>query len=243
MPGLAQTAPSRSPTTGDPVQIAYAVRNRGCIALFCGDLPQARTDFERAVTINRHIGVSWGFTASLASLGLLCALEGRSEEAASNLDECWAVAKSGDDLALLRMAQWMLAERDLISGDSQAAYLRLAPLLDRPGLEELEDPILLKTLAWACAEVGDIRRASYAAAKALSRARTGNDRIALAHALQVQALVSTRSRGWAEAELLLSEGLSLTPKHAVPARRSPHAAGVCAISCWPRRLGEGTAMS
>ncbi len=195
---------------GDPVQIAYAVRNRGCIALFCGDWPQARTDFERAVAINRHIGVSWGFTAPLASLGLLCALEGRSEEASRYLDECWAVAATSDDLALLHMAQWMLAERDLISGNSQAAYARLVPLLERPGLEELEDPILLKTLAWASAEVGEIGRAVDIAAKALSTARAGNDRIALAHALQVQALVLTRSRNWVEAERSLSEALSLT---------------------------------
>ncbi len=194
---------------GDPVQIAYAVRNRGCIALFCGDWSQARTDFEQSLALNRNIGASWGFGAPLASLGLLCALEGRTEEAARYLDECQAVAEASDDLAQRRMVQWMLAECDLISGDSRAAYARLSPLLKRPGLEELVDPILLKTLAWASAEVGEIGAAVDAAARAVSCARAGNDRIALAHALQAQALVVTRSRNRPEARRVLDEGMAL----------------------------------
>jgi tetratricopeptide (TPR) repeat protein len=194
---------------GDPVQIAYAVRNRGCIALFCGDWPQARADFEQSLALNRNIGASWGFGAPLASLGLLCALEGRTEEAARYLDECQAVAEASDDLAQRRMVLWMLAERDLISGDGRAAYTRLSPLLKRPGLEELVDPIVLKTLAWACADVGEMGSAVDAAARAVSCARAGNDRIALAHALQAQALVATRSRNWPEAAQVLDEGLAL----------------------------------
>lgn len=195
---------------GDPVQIAYAVRNRGCIALFCGDWSQARTDFEQSLALNRNIGASWGFGAPLASLGLLCALEGRTEEAARFLDECQAVAVASDDLAQRRMVQWTLAECDLISGDSGSAYTRLSPLLERPGVEELVDPILLKTLAWACAEVGEMGSAVDAAARAVSCARAGNDRIALAHALQAQALVATRSGNWPEAAHVLEEGLALT---------------------------------
>jgi tetratricopeptide (TPR) repeat protein/transcriptional regulator with XRE-family HTH domain len=195
---------------GDPVQIAYAVRNRGCIALFRGEWSQARADFEQSLALNRNIGASWGFGAPLASLGLLCALEGRTEEAQRYLDECREVAEAGNDLAQRRMVQWMLAERDLISGDSRAAYARLSPFLKRPGLEEMVDPILLKTLAWAGAEVGEMAGAIDAATRAVSCARAGNDVIALAHALQVQALVATRSRQWAEAAHVLNEGLALT---------------------------------
>ena len=60
--------------------------------------------------------------------------------------------------------QRLLAEHDLRAGRPAEAQARLAPLLDRPGLEELDVTRLLPHLAWAHLELGDVTTAVAVAA-------------------------------------------------------------------------------
>src|SRR5207244_6819519 len=113
----------------------------------------------------------------------------------------------GGDLHLRRIVQRLLAEHDLREGRPAAARARLVPLLDRPGLEELDVTRLLPHLAWAHLEVGDVTAAVEVAGQAVRRARALPP--TLVDALWAQALVGLRQGHWEEAAQALREGLTL----------------------------------
>jgi len=191
---------------GDPAQIASFTSHRGEIAFFAGDWDQARVDCERAVALSREIGPTWASPYTLLHLGQLRLAEGAWDAAALCLEELGAMAGHAD-LRALRQAQGLLAEHDLLRSRPQSAYARLAPLLDRAGLEEWNVIPLLPRLAWAHLELGQVRQAEEVATGAVRRAQTGPYRLALVDALWVRALIAQRRERWNQARRTLDTGL------------------------------------
>ena len=57
--------------------------------------------------------------------------------------EALALSEGNGDLQGLRMASALMAEIEILEGRAEEARARLAPLLDRPGLEESDVTSLL----------------------------------------------------------------------------------------------------
>lgn len=203
---------------GDPALIAYLTSRRGMNSFFMGDWTRARADFEQAVSQNRALGTpSWGSMYPLLDLGRLLVATGDWDDAARCLEEGRALAERGGDLQALRVAQAALAERDLLAGEPRAAHDRLAPLCDRPGLEESGvTTFVLPRLAWALAELGDAGGAEAIAEQALRRARATGDRVTMAGVMRVRAIIAVRRRAWERGRQALDEGLSLTRRMPYP---------------------------
>jgi tetratricopeptide (TPR) repeat protein/transcriptional regulator with XRE-family HTH domain len=195
----------------DPQVIALMTFDRGLDAFYTGAWKQARSDFERAVTIFRAFGIAVG-AYPLLHLGLLCLVEGAWDDAGRYLDD--SIRVRGEDLEAKRLSVAVLAERDLLAGEPGLARDRLVPLLDRPGLQEWTVTCLLPVLAWAYLDLGEVDEAASAATQAVARAQTQHIWIALVDALRVRALVATRQGDWRAAEHALEEGLVLA--HPMP---------------------------
>jgi tetratricopeptide (TPR) repeat protein len=193
--------------------VAIMTAVRGYIAFLTGDWTGARADLERSASLAHQIGASW---LTPWELGRLCLAEAKWEEASRYLEECIVTAHQSGDLQALRLAQATLAERDLLQGRPAAAYARLAPLLDRSGLEECQVTELLPVLAWAHLELGEVEQATDVAARAGSRARAQGHRLSLVEALRVQGLVALRQERWDDAVRVLEEAVSLARRMRYP---------------------------
>jgi tetratricopeptide (TPR) repeat protein len=194
---------------GDPTLVASSTYVRGLTTFFTGDWNQGRIDVERAVALSRQLGESWVLVEALLALGELCLSCGQWEEASRCLEEARTTAEHRGDLLILRLAQVRLAERDLLQGRPEAARDRLSPLMEA-GTPLTDAPSILTLLAWASLDLGDAERAETLVVLSVRRAREEGNRLALAPAFRVQALVAIRQGCWAEAQGVLEEGLSLT---------------------------------
>src|SRR6185437_4542823 len=83
------------------------------------------------------------------------------------VQEALALAAASGDLQALRWAATTMAEIEILEDRPEAARARLAPLLDRPGLEECDVTMLLPVLAWAQLELGHADEAAETVAQAL----------------------------------------------------------------------------
>lgn len=194
---------------GYPEAIASTLALRGFIAFHRGNWVQARADGERALTMSHEIGPSNGFIFPRVWLGQLRVAEGAWEEAAGYLEEAAALTGRSRQLRKLRWAQGTLADLDVRAGRAGAAITRLAPLLDRPGLQEHDVTMFLHVLAEAHLLKGNVAEADRVVTQAVARARAGQLRRALVEGLRVQALVALRQERWAGAASRLEEGLAL----------------------------------
>jgi tetratricopeptide (TPR) repeat protein len=131
------------------------------------------------------------------------------------LEESCDIALRSGHLDPLRWAHALLAERDIVAGQAEAARARIVPLLEQPGQEGSNVTLLISMLAWAYLELGELGQADACDEQAIGRARAANDRRMLVNALRIQALVRARQGRWVEAKGALEEGLDL-------ARSMPH---------------------
>jgi tetratricopeptide (TPR) repeat protein len=138
------------------------------------------------------------------------------DEAARVLEDCVTTLERSGWRALLREAQSLLAERDLLEGHPEVARSRLIPLLDRPGMAEHSATRLLPALAWAHLDLGERAEAEQVVTQAISRMRADHNRLDLVNALRVQAIIALRQERWDEAESSLEEGLALARKMPYP---------------------------
>jgi tetratricopeptide (TPR) repeat protein len=196
---------------GDPGPLVDLVRARGMMAFYMGDWGQARRDFDRTQAISREIGPSYpyGGWPALLPMGRLALAEGQWELATRTSAEVVALTQEAGDTYAQREAQELLAELDLRAGRPQAAYARLAPVRDQPGIEERGVTPLRVLLAWAHLELGENEAAQTVVADALRRLRADDDRLGLVDAVRVQAQVQLGSGRWMEAAASLEEGLAL----------------------------------
>ncbi len=201
---------------GDPAEMAYLLYGRGLNAFALGEWQRARPDFERAATLVGSTGQFWYATYPPHGLGVLCLAEGRQEEAAHHLTQALRLAQRNHDLQALCWVQGALAEWDLLSGRPGAARVRLAPLLDVPGLMVSYSREALAILAWAYLELGEADQAQALLAQVLGTARQARMGPTLVQALRVQALVLSKQERWQEAEQALQEALTLCRGMAAP---------------------------
>ena len=196
--------------------MAYLLYGRGLNAFALGEWKRARPDFERAATFVGSTGQFWYATYPPHGLGLLCLAEGREEEAAHYLAQALTLAQRNHDLQALCWVKAALAEWDLLSGRPEAARVRLAPLLDAPGLMVSYSRESLSLLAWAYLELGEVDQAQALLAQVLRTARQARMGPTLVQALRVQALVLSKQERWEEAENALQEALTLCRRMAAP---------------------------
>jgi tetratricopeptide (TPR) repeat protein len=199
---------------GAPAIIADMTIRLGASAFFNGDWAQARHYYEQVQTIHRQIGIaptSCAYADLLLNLGRLRLAEGDWEAASRYLEESRTIFEPQAKRMGLRAVQSLLAERDVLAGQPEAARARLLPLLDRWGVEEwIVTTHVLPALAWTCLEQGNTNQGAKLVADAIRRARAQNYRLGLVEALRVQAMLALRQGHWDEAECALEEGLALS---------------------------------
>jgi tetratricopeptide (TPR) repeat protein len=125
------------------------------------------------------------------------------------LADALTLAEETADLQARRWAATTMAELEIREGRPDLAQARLAPVLDRPGLEECDVTTLLPVLAWAHLEQGSMAQAADILEQALARARRQDMRLVVVEALRIQALGALRQGDSEVAARSLAEGLHL----------------------------------
>lgn len=201
--------------TGDPAARAFALALRAWLATIGGDWPGAAADLERAQALEGAAPDSWYAPYPRLFLARLQLRAGDWDAAASAGHAALALAERGGDLQAVRWTAQGLAELAVRQGSPTEAVTRLAPLLDRAGLEECDVTGLLPVLAWARLDLGEADEASALVEQALARARREGLRLVVAEALLAGARVALRRGDEDAAGRGVEAGLAL-------ARAMPH---------------------
>jgi tetratricopeptide (TPR) repeat protein len=206
---------------GDPNKIVFALQVRGKLAGLSGDWSHTRAAWERAALIARRVGMAESLVDCLLALGRLCLNEGRWEEAERYLDEALALAEQSGHRGYLPAIHSTWAGRDLLAGQPEPAYARLAPLLDAPPADPITDTGRMADelrLSVACVQLerGEVAQAAELAATALQRIRAHQEPDQMMGALHVQAMVLVRQGHWTAAANALAEGLALARSLGLP---------------------------
>jgi tetratricopeptide (TPR) repeat protein/transcriptional regulator with XRE-family HTH domain len=199
---------------GDPREISYRALEVAWMAFILGDWSQSRLYAERSLTVALSLDNLATYFQPLYTLGELSLYEGEWEHAAGYLHECDTIARHMKVAEMLREAQGMLAEMDLLRGDPQAALARLQPLLDGPTWGE--DLNFLLRLAWTYLEMENVAGPAFAgvrlpafagvrlaedtAAKAFAEATRQRVPVCQVEALRIQGMIATRREDWEKAE-------------------------------------------
>jgi tetratricopeptide (TPR) repeat protein len=200
---------------GDPRILLFLTHRLGIIAFARGEWKRARNLFEQAATGARERGRFTGDTYPLYGLGLLCLAEGNEEAASSYFEEA-RLAEQSSHHRVLHWMQAALAERDLLSGQPEAACARISPLLDLASRNTGYIREFLPLLAWAYLEMGEETRAQMLLTELIAETREARMRPALMEALRVQALAFSKEHRWEEAEQPLLEALTLSRELPAP---------------------------
>jgi tetratricopeptide (TPR) repeat protein len=181
-----------------------AVYRRGHNAIFSGDWERAQADLALAMQMAPHSAHEPDF---VCTLGLLSLVQGAWADASARLEEAAAahVASMGN---VHVWAERLLAELDLLQERPAVALARLQAVLDREGGHDVA--FMLPYVALAHLQLGAVDEAEAVSTQAVTRATTEDNRLALADALRVQALVVMERQRWEEAARVLEEGLALT---------------------------------
>jgi predicted ATPase len=194
----------------------FTLSNLAQLTLYLGAWDDARQYAEQAQGALRAAGNVSRSSYPLAFLGELALRRGAWEAASAQLEEAAGIAERVGDQQALRYAQRLLGERDVLAGQPDAAIARLEPLLDRPGLEELDVTPLLLTLAWAHLVRGAYDRAAQLVAAGLARAAAQENRLALLDGWRIQGIVLARQGHKTEAESSFDEAVRLAGEMPYP---------------------------
>jgi tetratricopeptide (TPR) repeat protein/transcriptional regulator with XRE-family HTH domain len=192
-----------------PLDRALGLTRLGVTDLLVGNGDMARTNLQRGEQMIRSLpSTSWMYLA-LLDLGWFHFSEGNWGKATDLTLEALTVARHGRHFEGIRAAERLLAELDVLEGRPEAAIQRLEPLLDRPGLEELQVTQFLPTLAAAYAACDDAAHAEQTLAEAIRRSHMSNQLPVLAEALLVRGRLRASNERWSEAEADFDETLRL----------------------------------
>jgi transcriptional regulator with XRE-family HTH domain/tetratricopeptide (TPR) repeat protein len=195
--------------TGHPLNIKSVYTGCGWLAFYTGDWAQARADFEQAQDAMRKVEN----VADDASLRLfvLSVAEGHAEVESAELLERLARCAKEHNHSPQCAVESMLAERDVLDGQFEAARDRLQSFLDEYHAELDKDDMIhvLTHLAWASLGAGEVARAEKLMAESRSRAESAGYHLWLVDALRVEALIRIAQHRWREAEAALEEALIL----------------------------------
>jgi tetratricopeptide (TPR) repeat protein len=175
--------------TGRHSRQAWALTETGRTEVLLGQWSAARRRFERAAQLIEPGDTMNAVDYIHVHLAELALLKGDWTEAGNRLDRIVAVADPQRQLCLVRRACRLLAARDLLQRQPQAALDRLLPVLDRPGLEEPQVTRLLPLKAQAELALGRDQDAEATLSACLHRARAQGHRVAEANALRVLAML------------------------------------------------------
>jgi tetratricopeptide (TPR) repeat protein len=177
---------------GDPVLTAYTQYRLGVLAYFEGHWNRAHANIEAALRLTDQLGDSARIASVLVGAGRLFMAEGQFERAEEYFTRGTDHGERAGDLHVVRMAQTVRAERDLLEGRPEGARRRLAPLGDRAGQREADVTELMPLAAWALLDMGEPDQAERVAAESVARARAQHVVLALLEAWRIQALVLAR---------------------------------------------------
>jgi tetratricopeptide (TPR) repeat protein/DNA-binding CsgD family transcriptional regulator len=187
-------------------EVELATLMLGRVMFRLGNWMGARSHFEQAAAAGNILGCSWGSVTALLHLGTLEVAEGNWDRASSLLEQCVETAESRRHLEVLPVAQEALARFDLLQGRPHSAVLRLEPLAWCEGTKFTS---ILPTLAQAYLDQGDGARAQATVSRAIARAKSQHNQLALVQALHVWGMVCMGQRSWEEAMSALGEALAL----------------------------------
>lgn len=205
---------------GDPALLAFLLQQQANFAFECGQWQEARMDYERAVELIRPMKGAWGTVYCLLGLGRLYLAEGQWAAAAAVLEEGLALAERRNNREALRLAQEILAERDLIAERPQEAWTRLQGVWDPTDHQVRAVVQVLPLLAWAALEVGAASEAEALLTQATTLATRQGYQLALIEVRRVQALLAVQQGHWAEAEERLEEALTQARAVGAPYREA-----------------------
>jgi transcriptional regulator with XRE-family HTH domain len=197
---------------GDPPLMAM-ILCAWCDSLFwSGDWSAAHDLCARAAEAVRSVDRSWSSTAPPLALGQLALAEGNREVATAALGEAIRLATATGNRVALSECQALLAEQDLLESRPEAARERLVALLDPsdpPDPHTIGDVITLMLLAWAYADLDELDSAATLAGQAAALAKSHEQRLALADAMRINALIAFQMGHWPEAAAVLEEAVAL----------------------------------
>jgi tetratricopeptide (TPR) repeat protein len=142
-------------------------------------------------------------------LGMIRAAKGEWEDARPCLEESIALAERVPYPEAVRSGHGVLAERELMGGEPQAALARLEPLVEGSDAEELGIVRLLPYLAWSYLDLGDDNSAEEVVLEGTERARAQGNKVAVVELLRVLGMVLARRRSWDEAGYAFEEAVSV----------------------------------
>ncbi|HEY7834981.1 MAG TPA: AAA family ATPase [Ktedonobacterales bacterium] len=192
---------------GDPAALALMLYNRADAAFLLGEWAAAHEDLERALAALEPTDTTQHSPWPLFGLGRLALVRGQRDDAVRLIERAIALAERGNNVELLRYAHSLLAERDLLDGDSAQAIFRLSSVLDRADHDEIQVTPFLPLYARALFEQGQEREAHDILARAIARAEAAELRPALVSALRVRALLAIRQQNWHDAEAAIERAL------------------------------------
>jgi tetratricopeptide (TPR) repeat protein len=195
---------------GDPAPTALFMLWRGDYEFYEGDWKRASEQYQRAAEVLQPLKVSRYSAYPPQRLGSLWLAQGNWEAAAGTLNEAERLARQTAEREALLGTQYVMAERDLLAGLTQAAHLRLVPLfetIDYANRLSLEGVPLL---AWTKLELGEVAQAEALLEQATATMRGFEMLLALVEALRVQALLFCRGERWQDAVSALAEALEVS---------------------------------
>ena len=205
---------------GDPALLAFLLQQQAGLAFERGQWREAHMDYERAVGLIQPMKGAWGTVYGLLGLGRLYLAEGQWATAAAVLEEGLALAEGRNNREALRLAQEILAERDLMSERPQEAWTRLQGVWDPTDHQVRAVVQVLPLLAWAALEVGAASEAEALLTQATTLATRQGYQLALVEVRRVQALLAVQQGRWAEAEERLEEALAQARAVGAPYREA-----------------------
>jgi tetratricopeptide (TPR) repeat protein len=187
------------------------------LAYTIGDWHLALTYMERKDRLHQdqmasHV-VGWIYPNHLAFRGELRLATGRVDLAEADLRE--AIARSVHNRNADLSARCVLAQRDLLAGQPEAARAWVAGYLTRDDASPLDPHIDANTLdlqwvlVWTLTETGETRRAQMLADQALDKATGWRYPVTQVDALWACAFVALRMADWDTASSRLDEALAL----------------------------------
>jgi tetratricopeptide (TPR) repeat protein len=184
---------------GDPVLTAYTQYRLGVLAYFEGHWNEAHNHIEKAIELTTELRDSARVASVLVGAGRLLMAEGKTERAEAYFARGTGHGQRAGDLHILRMADTVRAERELLEGRPGKARELLEKRGDRGGQREADVTEFMPLLAWAYLDLGEREEAERIAAESVARARDQQVALALLDAWRIQALVLSRCDGGVEA--------------------------------------------
>lgn len=186
-----------------PAMIAFAQAVLGMTEFYEGDWIKARSTVAQAVGLIRDLPRSWQVPFVLGYAGLVEMAAGSRTEATMYLEQ--AISLGVPDHVALPLAHQVLAEREILDGDPDAARARLERL---PGEASLWTLMMRPTLAWAQLETGDAAAADDGMTRLISN-DAAQMRLLLADAMRLQAVAHFRQGRAEEAEEAFEGAIAL----------------------------------